>query len=562
MAEAYLNNPLLKRANTQMQFTKKQVNEWLKCSQDPVYFAKKYVKIVQVDQGLIPFDMYDFQEDMMNKFHNNRFNIAKLPRQCGKSTTVIAYLVHYMIFNQNVTIGILANKASISIELLDKLQKSYENLPKWLQHGVISWNKKSVELDNGSRILAESTSSSAVRGMTFNIIFLDEFAFVPTHIAEQFFNSVYPTISSGKSTKVIIISTPNGMNMFYKLWHDAELGKNNYIPTEVHWSQVPGRDDAWKRQTIANTSPRQFEQEFECSFLGSVDTLISAHKLRSMVYDDPIQQNKGLTIYENPKPKHDYIITVDVSRGLNNDYSAFIIFDVTEVPYKVVGKYRNNTIKPMVFPDVIHEVAKNYNKAYVLVEVNDIGGQVADILHQDMEYDNLLMCSMRGRAGQLLGQGFSTKCQLGLKMTATTKKTGCSNLKAIVESDRLLINDYEIISELTTFIQKNNTFMAEQGANDDLAMCLVIFAWVVVQPYFKEMTSGDVRKNIADEERESIEEDMVPFGFINDGLRSNDPEDGPTFVDADGNLWFSNEAKWANVIEDEYGKMGYMWDYM
>ncbi len=264
MAEAYLNNPLLKRANTQMQFTKKQVNEWIKCSEDPVYFAKKYVKIVQVDQGLIPFDMYDFQEDMMNKFHNNRFNIAKLPRQCGKSTTVIAYLVHYMIFNQNVTIGILANKASISIELLDKLQKSYENLPKWLQHGVISWNKKSVELDNGSRILAESTSSSAVRGMTFNIIFLDEFAFVPTHIAEQFFNSVYPTISSGKSTKVIIISTPNGMNMFYKLWHDAELGKNNYIPTEVHWSQVPGRDDAWKRQTIANTSPRQFEQEFEC----------------------------------------------------------------------------------------------------------------------------------------------------------------------------------------------------------------------------------------------------------------------------------------------------------
>jgi hypothetical protein len=299
-----------------------------------------------------------------------------------------------------------------------------------------------------------------------------------------------------------------------------------------------------------------------CSFLGSVDTLISAHKLRSMVYDDPIQNNKGLTIYENPRPKHDYVMTVDVSRGLNNDYSAFIIFDVTEVPYKVVGKYRNNTIKPMVFPDVIHEVAKNYNKAFVLVEVNDIGGQVADILHQDMEYDNLLMCSMRGRAGQLLGQGFSTKCQLGLKMTATTKKTGCSNLKAIIESDRLLIADYEIISELTTFIQKNNTFMAEQGANDDLAMCLVIFAWVVVQPYFKEMTSGDVRKDIADEERESIEEDMVPFGFINDGIHSQDPEDGPTFVDEEGNLWFSNEEKWAGVIEDQYGKMGYMWEYM
>lgn len=266
---------------------------------------------------VLPFKLYDFQEKLIDNFHNNRFNIAKLPRQTGKSTTVISYLLHYALFNDNVKIAILANKAETSRELLSRLQLAYENLPKWMQMGVLEWNKGSMQLENGSKIIAASTSSSAVRGNSFNIIFLDEFAFIPNHIAEQFFSSVYPTISSGKTTKVIIISTPQGMNMFYKLWHDAERGKNGYVPLEVHWSQVPGRDAAWKEETIRNTSARQFTQEFECEFLGSVDTLISAAKLRSMVFEDPIQDNsKGLKVYEKVIAEKDYIITVDVSRGM------------------------------------------------------------------------------------------------------------------------------------------------------------------------------------------------------------------------------------------------------
>jgi len=543
----YLGNPNLKKANTPIEFTPDQVQEFIKCKGNPVYFAKNYIKIVSLDEGLVPFNLYDFQEEMVKCFHKNRFNIAKLPRQTGKSTTVVSYLLHYIIFNDNVNIGILANKASTSRELLSRLQLAYENLPRWMQHGILAWNKGNVELENGSKILAASTSSSAVRGMSFNIIFLDEFAFVPNHIAEQFFSSVYPTISSGKSTKVIIISTPNGMNMFYKLWHDAERGKNEYTTTEVHWSQVPGRDAAWKEQTIKNTSERQFTQEFECEFLGSVDTLIAASKLRTMVYEDPLERRNGLDVYEQPLPDHEYVMTVDVSRGVSNDYSAFVVVDITTIPYRVVAKYKNNMIKPLLFPNIIDPVARSYNKAYVLCEVNDIGGQVADIMQFDMEYENLLMCAMRGRAGQIVGQGFSHKSQLGIKMTSTVKKTGCSNLKALIEDDKLLINDYDIIAEMTTFIQKKQSFEAEEGCNDDLAMCLVIFAWLAVQDYFRELTSDDVRKRIFEDQRESIEEDMAPFGFIVNGV-----DDQDVYVDESGDVW--------NKV-DEYGDMSYMWEY-
>ncbi|UNH61302.1 terminase large subunit [Synechococcus phage S-SZBM1] len=545
--QIYLGNPNLKKANVAQSFTPEQVEEFVKCSKDPVYFIKKYIKIVSLDKGLIPFEMYDFQVEMTEKFHNNRFNIAKLPRQSGKSTIVTSYLLWYVIFNDNVNVAILANKAATAREMLQRLQLSYENLPKWLQQGINQWNRGSLELENGSKIMAASTSASAVRGMSFNVIFLDEFAFIPNHIADQFFSSVYPTISSGKSTKVIIISTPHGMNMFYKLWHDAERGKNEYITTEVHWSEVPGRDDKWKEQTIANTSEEQFRVEFECEFLGSVDTLISASKLRTMVYDEPIKKNKGLDIYEDPIPEHQYVITVDVARGVTKDYSAFTIIDTTTIPYKLIGKYRNNQIKPLLFPNIIHQVACAYNHAYILCEVNDIGGQVADILQFDLEYDNLLMCAMRGRAGQVIGQGFSgTKTQLGVKMSTTVKKTGCSNLKALIEDDKLLLSDYDIISELTTFIQRGQAWEAEDGCNDDLAMCLVIFAWLATSDYFKELHDNDVRQRMYLEQKEMIEADMAPFGFVDDGLNDE------SFVDNDGQVWHT----------DEYGDRSYMWEYL
>ena len=551
--EIYLGNPNLKRANIAQNFTDEQVEEFIKCSNDPVYFIVNFIKIISLDKGLVNFDLYDFQASMVNKFHDNRFNIAKLPRQSGKSTVVTAYLLWYVLFNDNVNVAILANKAATAREMLQRLQLSYENLPNWMQQGVVNWNRGSLELENGSKIMAASTSASAVRGMSFNIIFLDEFAFIPTHIADEFFSSVYPTISSGKSTKVIIISTPKGMNMFYKLWHDAEKGKNEYTTTEVHWSQVPGRDAEWKEQTIKNTSEEQFNQEFECEFLGSVNTLITSSKLKVLPYDDPIKKSAGLDIFEDPIEGHDYVCTVDVARGITKDYSAFVIVDTTEIPYRLVAKYRNNKIKPLLFPNIIHQVCTQYNHAYTLIEVNDIGGQVADIMQFDLEYDNLLMCSMRGRAGQVVGQGFSgSKVQLGVKMSTTVKKTGCANMKQLIEDDKLTFTDFDIITELTTFIQKGQAWEAEEGCNDDLAMCLVIFSWLATSDYFRELHDSDVRMRMYQEQKDAIEADMAPFGFVSDGV--NDEE---TFTDDEGDRWNTN-SEW-NV--DEYGDRSYMWDY-
>ena len=545
--DVYLGNPNLKKAGTEIQFTKKQIQEWIKCKEDPLYFACKYMQIINLDEGLVPFSMYDFQKKILMDFHENRFNIAKLPRQTGKSTTVVAYLLHYLIFNDSVNIGILANKASTARELLGRLQLAYENLPRWIQHGILVWNKGNVELENGSKILAASTSASAVRGMSFNILFLDEFAFVPNHVAEQFFASVYPTITSGKSTKVIIISTPNGMNHFYKMWEDARNGKNDYVTNEVPWSQVPGRDDKWKAEALKNTCKRQFAQEFECDFLGSADTLISPSKLQSIPFEDPITSNAGLDVYERSKEDHEYIITVDVARGIGGDYSAFVVFDITTLPYKIVAKYRNNEIKPVLFPSVIHSVAKEYRFPYILIEVNDIGDSIGATLNYDLEYPNVLMCAMRGRAGQVVGQGFSgNKTQLGVKMSITVKKQGCSNLKAIIEDDKLTFKDFDILRELTTFIQKKQCWEADDGYHDDLVMCLVLFAWLVMQEYFREMTDQDVRRRIYEEQRDQIEQDMAPFGFVDDGMGDD------TFIDGDGELW---------AYGDTQESAAYMWNF-
>ena len=550
--EQYLGNPNLKKANTAFEFTATQIEEFIKCKDDPVYFAKKYIQIVSLDSGLVPFDPYDFQEKLIKRFHQHRFNICMMPRQTGKSTTSVAYLLHYVVFNDSVNVGILANKAATARELLGRLQLAYENLPKWMQQGVLAWNRGSLELENGSKILAASTSASAVRGMSFNILFLDEFAFVPNHIADSFFASVYPTITSGKSTKVIMVSTPHGMNHFYRMWHDAERKQNEYVPTSVHWSEVPGRDEKWREQTIANTSEQQFKVEFECEFLGSVDTLINPAKLRALVYDKPLQSSNGLDVYVEPQKDHEYMCTVDVARGMDNDYSAFVVVDITSYPHQVVAKYRNNSIKPMLFPSIIHDTIRGYNNAWVLCEVNDIGDQVASILNYDLEYPNLLQCSMRGRAGQIVGQGFSgKKTQLGVKMSKAVKALGCSNLKTMIETDKVIFKDYDIISELTTFIQKRTSFEAEEGCNDDLAMCLVIYAWMVDQDYFKELTDQDVRKRLYEDQKDQIEQDMAPFGFISDGLEDEE------FVEG-GDRW--TKAKGDEVFST-YGDSSYMWEY-
>jgi len=534
--DQYLGNPNLKKSHTKSRFSKKQIEEVVKCLDDPKYFIENYLKIVTIDKGLVPFEMYDFQRGMVDTFHENRFTICKLPRQSGKSTIIVSYLLHYVLFNDNVNVAILANKSSTARDLLGRLQLAYEHLPKWMQQGVLNWNKGSIELENGSRIVAASTSSSAVRGSTFNIIFLDEFAYVPNNIAEEFFSSVYPTISSGKTSKVMIVSTPHGMNMFYKMWMDATNKRNDYAPVEVHWSEVPGRDEAWKEQTIRNTSEAQFQTEFECEFLGSVDTLITSSKIKTMAVVNP-KRSGGLDVYEMPKPKSIYVMTVDVSRGISSDYSAFVILDVTQAPYKIVAKYRNNDIKPLVFPSIIERVAKTYNNSFILIEINDLGQQVADNLQFELEYDNMMMVTQRGRSGQVLGGGFSGRGnQLGLRMTKGTKKIGTSNLKSLIEGDKLIINDFDIISELSTFISKGKSFEAEAGATDDLVMCLVIFSWLANQRYFKELTDVDVRGQMFADQKNALEADMAPFGFIDNGLDEPDGRNSSFFDDA-GELW-------------------------
>ena len=540
----YLGNPNLKKANIQQSWTKEQLKEYSLCMEGPQYFIEKYVKIISLDEGLIPFKMYDFQKEMVGTFHNNRFTICKLPRQSGKSTVMISYLLHYALFNPSVNIAILANKAATARDLLSRLQLAYEHLPKWLQQGVMSWNKGSLELENGSKILASSTSASAVRGGSYNIIFLDEFAYVPSNVAEQFFSSVYPTISSGKTTKVMIVSTPHGMNMFYKLWVDAEEGRNSYIPIEVHWSEVPGRDEKWKEETIKNTSQAQFNTEFECEFLGSIDTLITPYKLKQLTYRSPKQSNAGLDVHIPPEEGHTYVLVADVSRGTKNDYSAFVVMDVSDIPYRVVAKFRDNELKPLIFPSKIYDTARAYNQAYVLIEVNDIGEQVANAMQFDLEYDNLIMASMRGRAGQVIGAGFSGgRAQLGVRTTKAVKKIGCSNLKQLVEDNKLIVEDYDIINELSTFIVKGSSFQADDGCNDDLVACLFIFAWLTDQTYFKELTNNDIRRVMMNEQQDMLEQDMAPFGFIVNGLED---ENIGEMVDEYG-------TRWAPIIRDSSG---------
>jgi hypothetical protein len=535
----YLGNANLKAAGVQVNFSPEQIEEYVKCSQDPLYFIKNYVKIVSLDKGLVPFEPYEYQERMIRTIHENRFVIGKLPRQTGKSTTIIAYMLHYVLFNQSMSVAILANKLSTARELLGRLKLAYEYLPMWLQQGVVEWNKGSIVLENGSKILASATSSSAVRGGSFNYIFLDEFAYVPQNVAEEFFSSVYPTITSGQSTKVTIISTPKGLNMFYRFWINAnkrpgEDGKNEYVPIEVHWSDVPGRDDAWKKQTIANTSEEQFRTEFECEFLGSMHTLVHSEKLKCLVYKTPEFRNgEGLKVYARPVPGNKYITVVDTARGQGLDYHAYSVIDVSSIPYRQVVTFRNNQLAPMLYPNAIYPILRQYNNSYCLIEVNDIGGQVADILHDDLEYDNVVYVSMQGRKGQVVNGGFGGKggSLKGVKTSTAVKRIGCSILKNLIEDSKLIVEDFDTVDEFCSFVAKGDSFEAEENHNDDLVMTLVLFSWLTTQSYFKQITGSDIRKDLYEEQMKNLEEEMTPFGFVEDGS----PES--IFLDGRGTAW-------------------------
>jgi hypothetical protein len=533
MPDIYLGNNNLKAAGVPIEFTQEQVLEYVKVARDPVYFVRNYVKIVTVDEGLVPFSTWDFQDKMLDTFEKNRFSICKLPRQVGKTTTVGAYLLWRILFTEDYSVAILANKRSQAIDILGRIQSMYEHLPKWMQQGIVEWNKGSIKLENNSAIIASSTSSSAIRGTTQNLIYLDEFAFVPNNIQEEFFTSVFPTISSGKTSKVIITSTPNGMNLFYKLWVDSEEGRNDYERVEINWSDVPGRDEKWREETIRNTSEEQFRQEFECEFLGSTNTLIHPTKLRTMTFRTPLYEKNDFKCYEEPQKNHNYVIVVDTSRGLGRDYSAYVVFDITEYPYRGVGMYRSKNISPMLYPDVVFNAAKKYNDAFVLIEINDIGEQVASILFYDFEYENLFRASQKNGLQYITSGYGGGRSQLGVRTTKSVKRLGCSTLKDIVEQDKLIFEDYDYISELSNFVQIKESYEADEGFNDDIVMCTVLFGWLIRQEFFKELTDSDLRKRLYEENQQMIEEEVLPFGFLDDGH----DDDGIVEVDIERLGW-------------------------
>jgi hypothetical protein len=518
----YLNNPNLKRANVPLDFTEDQVQEYVKCARDVVYFVENYVKIVNIDEGLVNFNLYPYQQKMIHSFIDNRFTICKLPRQSGKSVTVVAFMLWIILFKQDQSIAILANKERLARELLSKIQLAYEHLPLWLQQGVVEWNKGSILLENNSKIVAAATSSSAVRGGSYNLLFLDEFAFINDNIASEFFASVYPTISSGKDSKVIIVSTPKGMNHFYKMWVDASEGRSDYNPLEIVWNEVPGRDSKFKETTIKNTSAEQWMQEFECEFLGSANTLINPTKLRQMVFKEPVAYDHYLKIFEHQIPGHTYVLIADVARGVGNDASAFCIIDVSGFPYKVVSTYSHDEMSPLMYPELLARVGAKYNNAYILVEVNDIGQQVADILHLEVEYDNMLMTTVKGRSGQVLGGGFGGTVTYGVRTTKSVKKIGCSNLKDLIENDNLIIEDIGIIAELSNFVSRAGSFAADDGQHDDLAMCLVLFGWLARQEFFRELTDTDFRSKLKESRLQHLEDDLLPFGIHYDAADEYD----------------------------------------
>jgi len=533
----YNGNPRLRRAYTQIAMSQYEIDEYKKCMLDPIYFTRTYMKIVALGKGIVPFDLYPFQEDMIEKFRKNRFVICKIPRQSGKSITTIAYLLHTILFNKNYNIAIVAHKGAAANGLLQRLKLAYENLPSWLQSGIIEWNKGNIELENGSKIGAFATSTDGLRSGSYDIILLDEFAFVANNIAEEFFTSTYPVITAGTDTKVIIVSTPKGMNHFYTMWVKAQQKKSDYVPIEVHWSAVPGRDEEWKEQTIRNTSAEQFQQEFNTEFLGSSNTLISAAKMQQLMLslEEPIKVENNVKYYEMPKEKRTYACIVDVSEGLGLDYSTFTMIDITEIPYKVVACFRDNEIKPILLPTMVVSESKKYNDAFILVEINSIGLQVADIIHYDLAYENLIKIQLKGKQGQQWTGGYTKKIAFGIKTSVQTKQIGCTNLKSLIESDKLIIRDEQIFKELTTFSVDKKTYKAEEGNNDDLVMTLVNFSWLMAQKFFRETVSNDIRSVLQSELMKIEDQNLVPFGFI-DGYQMSE-NDIETTMDLSGDKW-------------------------
>jgi hypothetical protein len=518
----YNGNVNLKRKGIDIEFTQDMVGEFIKCAQNPTYFSEKYIQIVHVDRGLIPIKLYDYQKEIVDKITNNRRVAVVTSRQAGKTTTAVAVILHYVLFNEHKTCALLANKGDAAREILDRIKIAYEALPKWLQQGVIEWNKGSVEFENGCKIIAGSTSSSAIRGKSISFLYIDETAFVENW--DEFFASVFPTISSGKTTKMLYTSTPNGLNHFYKTCEGAKADTNGFEYVEVPWERVPGRDDAWRKETLAamDHDTQKFAQEFECGFLGSSGTLIEGSKLKSLVPRTPVGQTEHMKVYEKPQKDHTYCCVVDVSRGKGLDYSAFQIIDVTEMPYRQVCVFKDNMITPIDYAEIIYRSIKSYNEAYTLVEVNDIGEQVSETLHYEFEVETLMFTESAGRSGKRISTGFSKKADKGIRTTKAVKSVGCNMLKMLVEQDQLILNDFDTINELSTFSRKGNSYEAESGCHDDLTMGLVLFGWMTDQLFFKEITNINTVNNLRQRNEEELAESLLPIGFNDYDMNSDE----------------------------------------
>jgi hypothetical protein len=540
---AYLGNALLKGPGVKIEYTPEQMEEYVKCSEDLSYFLTHYFYIRSLDKGPILFDLYDFQKRFVKEVRENRFTICKFPRQTGKTSCVTGDILHMTQFTPDYKVAVLANKQKTATEILDRIKLAYERIHMWMNQCVVEWNKTSIKFENGSKIIASSTSATAVRGDSFNYIMLDEFAFFPNNIADEFFASVYPTISSGKTSKIVIVSTPKGMNMYYKIWKDALAGRNPYKAIEVKWWEVPGRDEAWKETTKkALGSERLWLAEYECEFLGSEDTLIRPTKLSALAYDDPkIATTEGLMIYKEPEKDHIYTITVDTSRAIGLDYHAFIVLDVTKMPYQLVARFRNNTMPVMLLPNMIVTVAQRYNDAHLLVEMNDTGQQVSDIIHEELEYDNIITTTIKGKKGQR-ASGFGVgRVQYGVKMSNQIKKTGCLVLKEMVEGDKIVLTDFDVISELSTFVSEKASYGASEGYSDDLVSCLVLFGWLSTQSYFRDLVNTDIRRKLMEEKIRKMEDDLLPFGFSTSELEEDEDikelSKENNFTENDQNRW-------------------------
>ena len=526
----YLGNPLLKAAGVSVPFTKENIEEYIKCSENYIYFIEKYCKIVTLDHGLQPFKLYDCQKEKLDIIHNNRKVILMEPRQQGKTTTSAAYILWYTLFQGSKTVAILANKATAAREVLSRYQLMYEHLPQWLQQGVKTWNKGDIALENGSIVFTAATGRQGIRGKSVNLLYVDETAIIPNNIAEEFFTAVSPTISAGSTTKILLSSTPLGYNHFWKFWNDAENGRNDFIPLFIPYWKIPGRDEKWAEEQRRQLGNLKFNQEILCAFLGSSLTLIASDSIAQMSPSKSIYSKDGLDIYDKVEKNHSYVLVADVAKGVGGDYSAFTILDVTEMPYKQVGKFRDNQISPLLYPSIIYKVAKEYNDAWILIEINT-SEQVAEILHSEYEYENIIFVS-RTPQGQIVSGGFGGgKTQLGVITDKKIKRIGCMNFKSLIEGKKLIIQDSDTISEISTFIEKRGSYAADEGYHDDLIMPLILFSWLTTNPYFKDLTNVNIRKELYEQKIKMIEEEITPFGIINDG------KDEQTMIDSSGQIW-------------------------